>query len=282
LIGIATCAAVPDLDDDGALLLAALADAGALARPVVWDDDTVDWASFDRVLVRSTWDYPLRRAEFLAWSRRCRRTVNPVDVLAWNTDKRYLDQLAGAGVPTIPTVFVPPGSPCPALTGDSVVKPAVSGSAADTGRFGPGDAGAAALVARLHAQGRVVMVQPYLPGIERDGETSLVFLGDEFSHAMRREPLLATPGERRAVVVADVLQTVRRVQVTARQRAVAEAALDAVPGGRRRLSYARVDLVPGPEGPVVLELEATDCYLFLSQATEAGRRRLADHVLASV
>jgi glutathione synthase/RimK-type ligase-like ATP-grasp enzyme len=282
LIGIATCAAVPDLDDDGALLLAALADAGARARPVVWDDDTVDWASFDRVLVRSTWDYPLRRAEFLAWSRRCRRTVNPVDVLAWNTDKRYLDQLAGAGVPTIPTVFVPPGSPCPALTGDSVVKPAVSGSAADTGRFGPGDAGAAALVARLHAQGRVVMVQPYLPGIERDGETSLVFLGDEFSHAMRREPLLATPGERRAVVVADVLQTVRRVQVTARQRAVADAALDAVPGGRRRLSYARVDLVPGPEGPVVLELEATDCYLFLSQATEAGRRRLADHVLASV
>ena len=282
LIGIATCAAVPDLDDDGALLLAALADAGALARPVVWDDDTVDWASFDRVLVRSTWDYPLRRAEFLAWSRRCRRTVNPVDVLAWNTDKRYLDQLAGAGVPTIPTVFVPPGSPCPALTGDSVVKPAVSGSAADTGRFGPGDAGAAALVARLHAQGRVVMVQPYLPGIEREGETSLVFLGDEFSHAMRREPLLATPGERRAVVVADVLQTVRRVQVTARQRAVADAALDAVPGGRRRLSYARVDLVPGPEGPVVLELEATDCYLFLSQATEAGRRRLADHVLASV
>jgi hypothetical protein len=41
-IGVATCAAVPDLDEDGPLLLAALADAGVRARPVVWDDPGVD------------------------------------------------------------------------------------------------------------------------------------------------------------------------------------------------------------------------------------------------
>jgi hypothetical protein len=280
-IGVATCAAVPELDEDGPLLLAALTAAGARARPVVWDDETVDWAALDLVLVRSTWDYPLRRDAFLAWSRRCRRTVNPRDVLAWNTDKRYLDDLSRAGVPTIPTTFVPPGAVWTAPDGDAVIKPTVSGSAADTGRFSdPGDPEAAALVARLHAQGRTAMVQPYLSGIEADGETSLVFLGGRFSHAMWRAPLLTSTGVRPAVVVADVLETVREVAVTDRQRSVAEAALDAVPGGRHRLSYARVDLLPGPTGPVVLELEATDCFLFLSVAAPDARRRLAEHVLS--
>ena len=106
------------------------------------------------------------------------RVANPVDVLVWNTDKRYLDDLAAAGLPTVPTVFVPPGSDWPAPAGDLVVKPTVSGSAADTGRFGhPVDPAAAALVARLHAQGRTVMVQPYLPGIEVEGDQRRVRRG---------------------------------------------------------------------------------------------------------
>jgi glutathione synthase/RimK-type ligase-like ATP-grasp enzyme len=283
LIGIATCAAVPDLDEDGPLLLAALSAAGARAQPVVWDDDTVDWAAFDALLVRSTWDYPLRRDEFLRWARGCPRTANPVDVLIWNTDKRYLDDLAAAGVPTVPTVLVPPGATWTAPGGDHVVKPTVSGSAADTGRFSdPDDPAAAALVARLHAQGRTAMIQPYLTGIEQEGETSVVFLGGVLSHAVRRAPLLTATGVRDAVGVADVMEGLRPVVVTERQRAVAEAALAAVPGGPGRLSYARVDLIPGPAGPVVLELEATDCYLFLSEAPAAGRRRLAEHVVGNV
>ena len=36
----------------------ALAARGVDASPAVWDDDGVDWAHFDLVVVRSTWDYP--------------------------------------------------------------------------------------------------------------------------------------------------------------------------------------------------------------------------------
>ena len=162
-------------------------------------------------------------------------------------------------------------------------KPSVSGSAADTGRFGVADRAAARdLVARLHGQGRTAMVQPYLPGIEADGETSVVVLGGEVSHAVRRAPLLTDRGERRPVVVADVLGTVRTAEPTAAQRAVVAAALRAVPGGPGRLGYARVDLVPGPDGPVVLELEATDCFLFLSSAAPGALQRLAGSVAASL
>ena len=71
----------------------------------------------------ATWDDPLRRAEFLARVRACRSTANPAGVLVWNTDKRYLEDLARAGVPTIPTVLVPPGAALHAPAGDSVVKP---------------------------------------------------------------------------------------------------------------------------------------------------------------
>jgi hypothetical protein len=60
---------------------------------------------------------------------------------------------------------------------------------------------------------------------------------------------------------------------------VAERTLDAVPGGRERLGYARVDIIPGPDGPVLLELEATDCFLFLSFASAAARARMVEHVL---
>ncbi|SER07384.1 hypothetical protein SAMN05421756_108195 [Microlunatus flavus] len=91
--------------------MSALTDAGADVRVGVWDSEAVSWPEFPVVLVRSTWDYPLRRAEFLDWTRRCRRTANPRDVLAWNTDKRYLDDLAAAGVATIPTIFLDPGQP---------------------------------------------------------------------------------------------------------------------------------------------------------------------------
>ncbi|WP_097182212.1 ATP-grasp domain-containing protein [Blastococcus haudaquaticus] len=159
----------------------------------------------------------------------------------------------------------------------------MSGSAADTGRFRrPDEPAAAELVAALHAQGRTAMVQPYLAGIDTEGETSLVFLGGRFSHAVRREPLLAGSGVRRPVVVADVLATVRAVEPTGEQLSLAERTLDAVPGGPGRLGYARVDVIPGPDGPVLLELEATDCFLFLAFASPAARMRLAEHVLRPV
>ena len=60
--------------------------------------------------MRSTWVYPLRRPSPGLDRPGPPRTANPADVLVWNTDKRYLDDLAAAGLPTVPTLFVPPGS----------------------------------------------------------------------------------------------------------------------------------------------------------------------------
>src|SRR3569623_552437 len=109
---LASCAQARGLDNDESLLLAALADAGASAVAADWADPTVDWAAADADVVRSTWDYAPRRDEFLAWARRVEAATplhNPAAVLAWNTDKRYLTELAADGLAVVPTGWATPG-----------------------------------------------------------------------------------------------------------------------------------------------------------------------------
>ena len=266
-VALATSAELPGLADDDGLLLAELLAAGLRAEPAVWDDPAVDWGAYDLVVVRSTWDYTLRRDEFLAWAAGVPRLANPAPVLAWNTDKTYLRDLQDAGVPVVPTTFLAPGEAYDPPPGPLVVKPAVSAGARDTQRYEDGRAGAD-LVARLHAQGRTAMVQPYLDGVDRHGETAVVVVDGAVSHGARKAPLLL-PG---APDPDDDLATVTPREPSVAEVAVAHAALAAVPHPGPLL-YARVDLVPGPTGePTVLELELTEPSLFLRSGPGAAGR----------
>lgn len=270
-VGLATCSALPELHHDDVRLLTALRERDADAHPVVWDDDTVDWGAFDLVVVRGTWDYVPRLAQFLAWADAVPRLANPAQVLRWNTDKRYLGQLADAGVPVVPTSWVEPGEVFVPPAHEHVVKPVVSAGGRDTARHAAG-ADSRGHVARLLDAGRPVMVQPYLAAIDVEGETSVLFVDGAFSHGARKAPVLA-PG---AGDPDEVAITAR--EPSAVQRRVAEQALAAVPVGGRLL-YARVDLLPGDDGePVVVEVELTEPSLFLTTDPDAAGR-LADAVL---
>ncbi|MBG6064246.1 ATP-grasp domain-containing protein [Micromonospora ureilytica] len=280
-VALVTCADLADLDPDDRLVLAPLAARGVAVQAVIWDDPDVDWSSYDLVVLRSPWDYALRRDEFVSWAATVPTLVNPADVVRWNTDKRYLAELSAAGVPTVPTSWIGPGESwqLPAETGEYVLKPAVSAGSQDTGRYDLADPEhrdlAAAHVRRLSEAGRVTMVQPYLRAVDTEGETALLFLagpdGLEFSHAIRKGPMLAGPD-----LGPDGLY--KAEEITARtvrpeQLAVAERTLAAIPGGTRQLLYARVDLIPGPDGePVLVELELTEPSLFIGYANEAPDR----------
>ena len=280
-VALATCADLPDLDEDGPVLLAACARAGLDATPAVWDDADVDWAGFDLVLLRSVWDYTGRREEFLRWAEAVEavsRLANPARVLRWNTDKTYLRDLQAAGVPTVPTVYLTPGRGLPATAGEYVLKPTVSAGADETARYGPGErADAEAHLDRLHAAGRTAMLQPYLASVDQRGETAVLYLGGAFSHGVRKGQILF-PGEG---VQAMILDKDEREQIVARdpseaEHAVARAALAAVPGGASGLLYARVDLVHDDTGaPRLLELELTEPSLFLGHAEGAADRLAA-------
>ncbi|MFD5287100.1 RimK family alpha-L-glutamate ligase [Streptomyces rochei] len=267
-IALVTCRPGPrvSVDRDLPVLARALADAGASASVEVWDDAGVDWAAFDLVLIRSTWDYSWRADEFTAWAERCggaTRLANPAPVVRWNTDKRYLADLAAAGVPTVPTSYAAPGE-APGLPDghEYVVKPTSGAGARFAARYTPGEhATAVRQVERMHAEGFTAMVQPYMRAVDTAGERALQFFGGRLLHAGRKGAVLApgTPYDARKVAHPGL----EPWTPTAAEVAVAEAALAAVPGAAEPL-YARVDLVDGDDGrPRVMELELVEPNLFL-------------------
>lgn len=284
-IAIATAAELPHLDEDGPLLLDALARTGVEAVPAVWDDAGVDWSAFDCVAIRSTWDYAPRRDEFVAWARRVEsetRLLNPAAVIEWNTDKRYLGELADAGIPTVPTAFVAPGEPADLPPeGEFVVKPTVSAGSRDTARYDPSEGDRARQhVAALHEAGRTAMVQPYLGAVDVTGETAVLFIGGRYSHSIRKGPLLL-PGEG-FVEGLFAPEDISPREPSAAERALAERVVAATPGGAPQLLYARVDLLPGPDGaPVLIEFEVTEPSLFLEHG-EGAAERLAEAMAATV
>ncbi|SCF46600.1 ATP-grasp domain [Micromonospora mirobrigensis] len=269
-------------------MLGPLAERGVTAEPAVWDDPGVNWAGYDLVVLRSPWDYALRRDEFVTWAATVPALVNPADVVRWNTDKRYLGELSAAGAPVVPTSWVTPGESWqpPADHGEYVIKPAVSAGSQDTGRYDLADPEhrelAKAHVRRLSTAGRVTMVQPYLDAVDTAGETALLFLagpdGLAFSHAIRKGPMLDGPDL--GVQGLYKAEEIGPRTATPEQLAVAERVLAAVPGGRERLLYARVDLIPGPGGtPVLVELELTEPSLFIGYA-DGAPDRLAGAIVA--
>jgi glutathione synthase/RimK-type ligase-like ATP-grasp enzyme len=203
-------------------------------------------------------------------------------VLAWNTDKRYLGELAAAGLPIVPTAFVTPGRRAALPEEAFVVKPAVSAGSRDTARFAGGeDARARALVADIGATGRVAMIQPYVRSVDAHGETALLFLAGRYSHAIRKGALLVEGREpTQDLFAAEQIApcTPRGAELDVATRVVAHAA--------RRfgvLPYARVDLVAGEDGaPLLLELELTEPSLFFAHGPADAPDRLAAVVAASL
>ncbi|MFD9393461.1 RimK family alpha-L-glutamate ligase [Streptomyces sp. NPDC060000] len=259
----------PSKDRDLPVLRAALTAAGAEAEVVCWDDADADWASYDLAVIRSTWDYSWRAAEFTAWAERCgklTRLANPAAVVRWNTDKRYIGELAAAGVPTVPTHYLAPGDTVgPAdLPGDHeyVVKPASGAGARYAARYTPDRREAAVRhLARMHAEGLTAMVQPYMRSIDTGGERALQFVGGRLLHASRKRAVLAPGTAFDADKVAH--PGLEPWTPAPAELAVAERALAAVPDAPELL-YARVDLVDGDDGePRVMELELVEPNFFL-------------------
>ena len=271
-------------DPDAGLLCPALLAAGASSVAFAsWDDPSVDWSSFDVVLVSGTWDSVDRPVEYLAWTSSVdakTTLLNPHEVIAWNLDKRHLRELEAAGLPVVPTVWLGPDDavgPSSLPRGDVVVKPAVSAGGRATAWYGTTSREAALLhVAALQAAGATVMVQPHVTGVATVGEVKSVYVDGVASHAARVGGLL----ERDAGVMDEPWEkavSVSAVVPSSAERAVGDAVVDEL---RRRFGvapvYARVDVVLDAVGePRILEIELIDPLLFLSLAPSGAVERLA-------
>lgn len=264
---MATCS-VAGIDADAPLLLDALEGVGIEAVEWAWDDPTVDWGEADLTVIRSTWDYPSRRHEFLAWARSLTAVANPVPALEWSSDKAYLLELAEAGVPVIETAHYAPGQPPTLPEGDFVVKPAVGAGSVDAARYGAHQRDEAyAHVARLHLEDRSALVQPYVASVDVVGERALIFIDGAFSHAMTKSAMLNAPETDRTRLFR--AEAMSRAEAEPEARALAESILEGL--GFEDLLYARVDLVATERGFAVMEVELVEPSLFLTHHPPAAR-----------
>jgi glutathione synthase/RimK-type ligase-like ATP-grasp enzyme len=279
-IAFVTSEALHDLTPSDRLAAAALRARGAAVTPAVWTDPAVDWAGFDRVIIRSPWDYYHHRDRFLQWIDHLDAVgapvSNPTAILRWNLDKTYLRDL---DVPLVETEWIVRGGPLdlPRILRErqwdrAVVKPTVSGGATDTWittaeSAAAHHARAAAILSRCG-----LMVQRFMPEIGTDGEWSLLFFRRRFSHAIIKRP---TAGDFRVQV--EHGGTTTPAVPSAALLAQAQRVVDAVAG---ELLYARVDGLDVGGELRLMELEVLEPDLFLAHAKGAPER-FADAVLAS-
>ncbi|MGE2834476.1 ATP-grasp domain-containing protein [Mycobacterium sp. SMC-4] len=277
-IVLAGCPALPEGDGDDAGLIGALRARGLHARWLPWDDPATLEA--DLVILRATWDYAERLDEFRAWTTRVAHLLNPSRVVAWNTDKRYLIDLAVAGVPTVPSAFYAPGQDVWVPDEEVVVKPAVGAGSRGALRCDDPEQ-ARAHAAALHAEGHTVLVQPYDPRVS-DGETALVFLRGAASHAFTKGPMLPAPGQAPGLDESGTFATERlgpadpdpelwELGHAALVAAAAHLGLEVTD-----LLYARVDLLGAADAPVLLELELVEPSLgwrLLDERTRDAQQR---------
>ncbi len=269
-VALVTCREALGIDYDMPLLLEAVRAAGIEVDEVCWDDESIDWSTYKQVVIRSTWDYHRHHDEFMQWVRAVSSVStisNSLDVIAWNTDKHYVAEVAEMGLPVVPTRFIEPSDTdwlddvsMLLATGDVVVKPTISAGSNDTERHSNIDIAQKHISELLSAQ-RSVMLQPYLNDVDVESETGLVFIDGKFSHAFAKGALLAQAKNMTSGLYAEEEIVIR--QPTDEQLLIGERAVKWLTSRFGKLLYARVDLLPTAYGPVIIELELTEPSLYL-------------------
>lgn len=256
------------------LLHEPLARRGWSVEDVSWRADT-DWDHYEAVVVRSPWDYHVEPERFFAVleaiDRSAARLENPLALMRWNLHKTYLRDLEASGFPIVPTRWLDglAEEDLPALydafgTDELVVKPVVGANADDTFRL---PHGAAADAATATFRDRRCLVQPFVSSVVDEGEFSLFYFGDTYSHA-----ILKTPAPRDFRVQEEYGSTIRAVAPEPRLRAVSDAVLARL---APRPLYARIDFVRLLAGFALMEVELIEPSLYFPY-DEASPERFAD------
>ena len=284
-IALLACAEAMDLDTDGPFLFSALDAAGLEYDVVAWDDPKAKWSSYSKVILRATWDYFSRIDEFRAVLDNISdqsELLNPLEVVEWNLDKRYLNELRRADIPVVDTAFVshlmPPTELMNALTRigrwkcvEVVVKPTVSAGSNDTYRLDAADGSSIAkAVQSIVDSDRVAMVQPYLVEVDSYGERGCVYFNGSFGHAFAKAALLL-PGAQ-AVDGLFMQEEIEPVGLSDAERTAADAVNAWLVQRFGPLLYARIDLLPSLSGPQILEVELIEPSFFFDSDPSAAAR----------
>ena len=296
-VALPNCTDLPSWEVDDHAFHRALEREGVEWERPIWDDLSVDWARYDGVLIRTTWDYQEKEPAFLEWINhvsKCTKLFNPEPVVRWNTKKTYLRDLERAGARLTPTIWLDAGTNVDVRDilrergwTRGFLKPVVGATARETLRFSSDSEGLNRAQAHLDRllSSESMMLQPYLETVETQGELSALFFDGVFSHGVRKVPVpgdyrvqddfgasdeLYCFNEREVVQLGSILNALEKVLHT--ELKVEETLL-----------YARVDVLQDRDGGFYLnELELVEPSLFFrhdsaspARLAQALKRRLS-------
>lgn len=198
-IAFVTCSTKPDFTADDLLAVKQLENQNCRVQAIPWDGNFTQWASFDKVVLRSCWNYHLHPTEFMQWLNLLEKQnvnlFNPISTVRWNLHKKYLNELALQGVILPPTVWLKKDSSTNLAMllkekkwEKAVVKPAISATAHQTFTTTVGEAIHQQNIFENMLQQGDLLVQCFMPEVQTHGEWSLIFFNKNFSHAVLKKP----------------------------------------------------------------------------------------------
>lgn len=238
-------------------------------QDIAWDDPNADWSRYSAAIIGTTWDYWDHQERFLKTLGIIANKTplfNSPDMVSWNSHKSYLKEFSANGIATIPTIWL--DNPTPEATArafdelgsdDLVFKRQVGAGAEGQHRLIRSD--------KTPTFEHAMMAQPFLPQIQTEGEFSFIFVDGEFCHALLKT---AKPGDYRiqsSYGGAEDVYNPTTDEIAIAKNIVAQ--MDETP------LYARVDMIRGEDGFLLMELELIEPYLYPKEGPELGERLAA-------
>jgi hypothetical protein len=265
---------------DADLAFAPMADLGWQCEWLPWRTPDADWNAYDAVYVAAPWDYPQDPDAFLRVlgdiDASSAVLVNDLTLARWNLSKTYLRDLESRGALIVPSRWYQQAAEgwfdgegiaeCFAVFGERIiVKPVVSTNATDTFLLSPPILRDKAALLQQAFRARAFVVQQFMENIRSDGEYSMFYFGEQYSHAIRK-----VPRKDDFRVQEEHGGDISAVEPEAALRATADRVMSLI---TPLPVYCRSDFVRDADGRFMLmELEMIEPSMYLRMHDDAPRR----------
>lgn len=249
------------------LLLQPLKELGWLAEFIPWDQANVPWHKYDAVIIRSTWDYQANSEKFIYVLTEIENSgatlINPLEIVKWNINKVYLKELESNGVEIVPTVWLEQfdfqaiDSYFKLFNSDQIIiKPTISAGADNTFWLKKESYHSLQAILEKSLADKQLMLQPFIPAVIDEGEFSLFYFNDSFSHC-----ILKTPKKGDFRVQEEFGSCIKSIDPGSELLAAAVNTLKSLPS---KVLYARIDLVKYQNSYKVMEVELIEPSLYFN------------------
>ncbi|MEL6255581.1 MAG: hypothetical protein AAFR87_26490 [Bacteroidota bacterium] len=282
-IAFLTSSNFPEFSPSDKLVADYLRKEGYKVEIVLWDDPKLKLDNYNLFVVRSVWDYHKRYEEWMAFLDKLEeydcQILNPVSVLRWNSNKRYLKEVL-SHTNQVPLKILGKGYHLDLANfmlqekwEKAVIKPLISASGYKTWTCTKAEAVERQADLDALLRERDLILQEFAPEVVEDGEWSLVFFNKVFSHAVLKR---AKKGDFR--VQSDYGGTVELLE--AHPKAI-EQAQEILDGIEAAICYARVDGIMRKDEFYLMELELVEPELFVAQYPNS-EKRFGDAILEMI